>query len=164
LWKNLDIRYCPVSGVFLLIAVSALLPSAWSQTNLALHKPAKQSSTYSGMNPASVCVDGARTGIYCHTNLQRNPWWQVDLRSNFTLGEVVVYNRADCGERSRTITALLSSDGQNWNRIYAHKGGNFKVLHIPAKGQTARYVRLQLAATEYLNLQEVEVFGPGRTK
>jgi hypothetical protein len=159
--RDLHIRYCPVSIALVLVIISALSPSAWSQTNLALRKPATQSSTYSAAYPASLCVDGNRDGEFCHTDSEPNPWWQVDLQGNFALSEIVVYNRAGYEARSNTITASLSSDGRTWNQIYANRGGAVTVLHIPANGQTARYVRLQLAATEYLNLQEVEVYGSG---
>ena len=137
-------------------------PSAQGQTNLALQKPATQSSTYSPDFGAGVCVDGNRTSGLCHTNSEANPWWQVDLGGNYALSQIVVYNRTDCcSERERTIRALLSTDGRNWTPIYSHDGSDFQVLRIDAGSRTARYVRLQLAATDYLNLVEVEVYGAG---
>jgi hypothetical protein len=128
--------------------------------NLALHKSATQSSTYSPEYGAGVCVDGNRTGGWCHTNSEANPWWQVDLGGNYALSRIVVYNRADqWGAREHTIRALVSTDGRNWTTIYAHDGSDFQVLPIDAGNRIARYVRLQLAATDYLNLVEVEVYG-----
>ena len=129
--------------------------------NLALGKPAQLSSLYSSGYEASRCVDGAMDDM-CHTDRQVTPWWQVDLQDSYAIGEVVVYNRTDCcGERLRTLNVLISPDGQNWQRIYAHNGSDFQVLRVPGEGRTGRFVRLQLAATDYLNIVEVEVYGTG---
>ena len=54
-------------------------------------------------------MDGNRDGEFCHTDSEPNPWWQVDLQGNFTLSEIVVYNRVGYEARSNTITASLSS-------------------------------------------------------
>ena len=151
----------PRIAVSLFLAAS-LSPLAQGQTNLALRKPATQSSTYAADYPAAMCVDGNRTSGFCHTDIEANPWWQVDLGGNYALSQIVVYNRTDgWGERERTIRALLSTDGRTWTAIYSHDGSDFSVLPINAGGRSARYVRLQLAATEYMNIQEVEVFGGG---
>jgi hypothetical protein len=144
-------------------------PPPSTSTNLALHKPATQSSTYGSTVTrgtsfgAGMCVDGSLTSGICNTNRETNPWWQVDLGGNYALTQIVVYNRTDqgMGVRERTIHALLSTDGRNWTLIYAHNGTDFQVLKINAGGRTARYVRLQLAATDWMNLVEVEVYGAG---
>lgn len=134
------------------------------QVNLALRKPATQSSVFAPQFGAEQCVDGSRSGHssagLCHTRSEVDPWWQVDLQDHYALSEIVVYNRTDCcGERERTLSALLSADGQNWQRIYTHSGADFPVLHIPVNGRNARYIRLQLKTTDYLNLVEVEAYG-----
>ena len=131
---------------------------ATAQTNLALNKPTQMSSVYSAEFAGAMCVDGNK-GNFCHSKQELNPWWQVDLQDSYSISEIVVTNRSGYGERSRTINALLSSDGQNWQRIYTHNEPNFATLHIPVGNRTARFVRLQLAANEYLNLSEVEVNG-----
>ena len=68
--------------------------------NSALKKPAKQSST--GFNgPAKLAVDGNTNGDYnkarstTHTNVETNPWWEVDLGKAMPIGNVVVWNRTD---------------------------------------------------------------------
>jgi hypothetical protein len=157
------LRRCGWLCGVLVLVLSA--PAVLAQTNLALKKPAAQSSTWSYAFPAASCVDGIK-GTVCATGLDTNPWWQVDLQGNYALSEIVVNNRTDCcSERSRTLTALLSFDGKNWSRIYTHDGSDFKTLRINAGGRTARYVRLQQTSTDYMNLEEVEVYGsPGATQ
>ena len=140
----------------------ALPPAA--EGNLALGRPAQQSSLYAPGYEASRCVDGAKDAL-CHTNRQVAPWWQVDLQDTYAIGEVVVYNRTDCCmERLRTLNILVSADGQNWQRAYVHNGSDFQVLRAPIGGRPGRFVRLQLTATDYLNITEVEVYGTSLTQ
>jgi len=129
--------------------------------NLARGKPAQQSSTYSGQYPASNGVDGRQdNGSMFHTGIESNPWWQVDLRGNYALSYIMLYNRTDCcTERERTVQVLLSQNGSNWQTIYAHNGTDFRELRVEAGGRPARYVRVQLAEQNYFHLQEVEVYG-----
>lgn len=126
--------------------------------NLALNKPSSLSSVYSGSYSASACNDGNRASM-CHTQSEPNPWWQVDLQGNYAISEIVVFNRPDqWGARERTITASISTDGRNWQRIYTHDGRDFTELHIPANARSARYVRVGLNGSDYMNIMEVEVY------
>ena len=132
-----------------------------TQGNLALGKPARMSSQYSGSYPAAYGVDG-NLGSMFHTQGEKNPWWQVDLQGSYALKTIVLHNRwASNGDRARTIQVLLSQDGNAWTAIYRHNGTDFKDLTVDAGGRQARYVRVQLAETNYLHLMEVEVFGSG---
>ena len=124
-------------------------------SNLALGKPARMSSQYSGPDPASSGVDG-NLGSMFHTNIEKNPWWQVDLQSSYALSSIVLHNRyASNGDRARTIQVLISQDGNAWTTIYRHDGTEFKDLTVDAGGRSARYVRAQLAESNYLHLLEV---------
>ena len=137
-----------------------IVPSP-NQKNLALGKPVRMSSQYPGPYPASKGVDGNTDSMF-HTNIERNPWWQVDLQSSFALSSIVLHNRFDSnGDRARTIRVLISQDGNAWTTIYRHNGTVFKDLTVDAGGRSARYVRVQLAEPNYLHLLEVEVFGTG---
>ncbi|MGZ5436924.1 MAG: hypothetical protein ACXW3F_12775, partial [Pyrinomonadaceae bacterium] len=71
---TLDIRYVWVAG-------TPPNPTTGSP-NLALTRPARQSSTsqWSQPNDAKGAVDGNVSGGFgFHTESQQNPWWQVDL-------------------------------------------------------------------------------------
>jgi hypothetical protein len=135
--------------------------------NLALNKPAQQSSTssWSHSNDAQGAVDGVKNGYFgFHTNSEPNPWWQVDLQSVSALAEVRIFNRLDLPGRAGTIQVLLSNDGVTWQKAYTHNGRTFggndgKPLVVGLNGAQARFVRLQLGETTYLHLDEVEVYG-----
>src|SRR6185503_8422180 len=62
--------------------------------NIALNKPARQSSTsgWSKPNDAQGAVDGQKTGGYgFHTSEEANPWWEVDLGQDCAIGQIVIY-------------------------------------------------------------------------
>lgn len=149
-------------------------PAGQSQaTNLALHKPTSQSSTYSGTGlsqSSDLGVDGVIAPdkdpkFMFHTTLEANPWWQVDLGTVAAIAAVHLHNRTsaatpEVAARARTVQLLLSSDGAAWTRAYQHDGKPFAVLHLALQNARARYVRIQLAERNYLHMYEVEVYGP----
>jgi hypothetical protein len=70
--------------------------------NVALKGTAKQSSTDFG-GDAKRAIDGNTNGDYnansvCHTGLEDNPWWEVNLGKEFPVDKVVLWNRTDGGE------------------------------------------------------------------
>jgi hypothetical protein len=139
--------------------------AAYAAINLALNKPAQESSSseWSRPNDAQGAVDGVKNGGYgFHTAQEASPWWQVDLQQEYRLREIRIFNRGDCcPERARTIRVLLSADGMNFSPAYNHDGSTFTgtPLVVPLDGRTARFVRLQLAENAWFHLDEVEVYG-----
>lgn len=143
-------------------------PDTPGDANLALRHAARQSSRseWSTANDPQGGVDGVKNGRFgFHTGREASPWWQVDLGAPHVLREVRVYNRLDAAsDRARTLRILLSSDGTRWEQVYRHAGAAFggtdgKFLRVQLGGRTARHVRVQLAETNFLHLDEVEVWG-----
>ena len=68
-------------------------------SNLALKKPAFQSSLYEDNYP-SLAVDGNYGTNYeqcSHTGYDTGAWWAVDLGQEYFVSEVVITNRgSDC--------------------------------------------------------------------
>ena len=135
--------------------------------NHALHRAATQSSRsiWSRPNDAQGAVDGARTGAFgFHTDEEDQPWWQVDLGASRPLNELRVYNRLDTGrERSRTLQAAISDDGQTWARVHDQMGFAFggvdgRPLRVMLERRSARHVRLQLTERTHFHLDQVEVY------
>lgn len=130
--------------------------------NLALTKPTRQSSIR--YFPSRGGVDGRVTGTFgFYTELQANPWWDVDLQQSPKITEIRVYNSKINPERARTLQVFLSNDGVSWKPVYIHNGSVFgangEPLRVPLNGVPARWVRLQLAGSNYLHLDEIEVYG-----
>ena len=116
---------------------------------------------------AAGAVDGIKSGKWgFHTQIDDQPWWQVDLQQEFSLDRIVMYNRCDGGFAARTdrIQVLLSDDGQQFQPVYQHDGTTFfgktggPPLQVSLDGATARYVRLQLPGRSYFHLDEVEIY------
>lgn len=131
-------------------------PMMIASINLALGKPASQSSTYS---PASLAVDGNRDGNYdhgsvAHTNNDGDSWWQVDLQEVQSVGEVVISNRTDCcSERLHDFTVEVSTDGVTWEGFpFAGVAGARAHVLID---RPARWVKIINPGV--LNIAEVEV-------
>ena len=84
-------RFC--FGVLLLLShfVNIVL------LDLALNQPAAQVSEVHG-GKASRAVDGNKntdwySGSCIHTNVEKDPWWRVDLGASLPVAEVVIVNR-----------------------------------------------------------------------
>ena len=143
--------------------------------NIALNKPAKQSSNL-GNQPHKYGANFANDGdinkqnkggniIMC-TDRQANPWWEVDLQGTYNIQEIKLYNRINCcPDRLANFTVLVSN-----TPFTANAGGMvFTKNQAAPSGQggkgtykgnaTGRYVRIYLENTNYLSIPEIEIFG-----
>lgn len=82
------------------------------QQNLALEKPASQSSTF-WQAAAERAVDGNTDGSWggnsvTHTNPELNPWWEVDLESVESISSIVIFNRTDAELEDRLSDFLVT--------------------------------------------------------
>ena len=147
--------------------------------NLALGKPASQSSTY-GNGVAGIAVDGILVGdspwgdaTIQHTNTEVSPWWQVNLKAPARLDSLRLFNRIDCCQGrlknfyvfasrdsldgSRTLSDLLS-DSTIASFFYPGKPGMEATVDLhQVRGQ---YVMVKLGEEEEtLHTSEIEVYG-----
>lgn len=141
--------------------------------NLALNKPALQSSTceWSRSRDPRLDAAGANNGLVSsemgfHTDRERNPWWQVDLGRVYLVERVQIYNRRDCAERLRHFTILRSINGVDWFPCFKKRDpavfGEADAAPFVAAlegEQIARHVRIRLDAHDCLHFSECEVFG-----
>lgn len=113
--------------------------------------------------------DGIKNGRWgFHTALEDDPWWQVDLGQMFPINRLCIYNRCDhtLGQALR-LKVLFSEDGKVFQQTYQHDGTPFygqpdgKPLIVQAKGEKARYVRIQVPGHRCLHLDEIEIFAVG---
>jgi len=149
-------------------------PSPAQLINVALDKQARQSSIYQpGVEP-SRAVDGNRSGNWAegsvtHTQLERSPWWEVDIGSIQTIRRVAIFNRTDCcPERLSDFYVLVSETPFTSNDLNENiNRPGVASFHAPTQagsptnipiGRRGRYVRIQLVGTNYLSLAEVEVY------
>ncbi|WAQ95045.1 FUCL7-like protein [Mya arenaria] len=136
-------------------------------SNVALGKPASQSSNYTADKWfAPVGVDGnlgnndINQDSCFHTDVEYQPWWRVDLQQDYYISGVVVHNRLDCcDDRARNISLTIGESLGAMDQV-GYQDGNFNAIYMffvdpPVKG---RYVQMQLMGiTEAFHLCEVEV-------
>ncbi len=143
--------------------------------NLARGKATSQSSMYQNFDSARA-VDGISDGNLANGSVTHtagtaaNDWWQVDLGSVQDLSRVRIWNRSDCcAERLGNFYVLASAQdmsGRSLNSLladtavtksyYAGVAPSNLLLDLKASG---RYVKVQLAGTNFLQLAEVQVYG-----
>ena len=114
--------------------------------NVALNKPASQSSTYnSAVDTAYKTVDG-NDNSFAHTKCFQGiqQWWQVDLEDTFTIVSMEVVGRLDCCngrlhdydiyfmDSNMTVVDSIYVPGQNGNRKTISTG---KLFRLPSEGQ-----------------------------
>ena len=146
--------------------------------NLAQNMSATQSSTFPGYPSAGAAsaVDGSQDGSFFNssvtaTNADLNAWWQVDLGASATVNTIVIWNRTDCcGSRLNDFWVFLSDTPflpTDTPATLQGRAGTFSSHQTAAPnpsttiaaGAQGRYVRIQLAGTNYLSLAEVQVIG-----
>ena len=81
------------------------------RTNLALHGEASQSSTAFDA-PAHLAIDDNTNGDFevkstTHTELSKDPWWEVDLKQSQPVDRITIWNRTDHELQSRLAGVRL---------------------------------------------------------
>ena len=147
-------------------------------SNVAQGKTAAQSSSLPGAPTAvaASAVDGNTDGNFYDgsvtaTNLDPNPWWQVDLGASVSVSSVAVWNRTDCcGTRLSDYWVFVSNtpflDTDTVSTLQ-NRAETFAIHQTTAPGPSTsipvgtpgQYVRVQLSSAGYLSLAEVQVFG-----
>ncbi|WP_174300823.1 FkbM family methyltransferase [Caulobacter sp. S45] len=144
-----------------------------STINLALGKPAFQSSicTWSMGRTREEDAAFANDGVLDrehgnHTDLERSPWWRVDLGDEYVIDRICLYNRCAHAERLSRFSVLVSLDGVTWRSIF--RKANLTVFGaspdepfvIDVKGAaSARWVKIRSDADQVLHIRECQVFG-----
>ena len=144
--------------------------------NLALNKPAAQSSTGWG-GVAGLAADGNTSGNWSNGSVmstgpeaELNPWWSVDLGGVYRINEVVLHKRTDCCSgnlgnfyvlisdvpfQSTDLDATLNQPGV-WSEYH---GGEAELPQTVTVGRTGRYVRIQRSGNGWIQMAEAEVWG-----
>jgi formylglycine-generating enzyme required for sulfatase activity len=163
-------------GFRVVLAPGLLVAGNGPPVDIALGQPSTESSTWSSpgftSGDAWRANDGGTDGNYADgsvaaTFYNTNAWWQVDLGSSHNINTIKVWGRTDCCTNSNyyvfvSDNAFTSTDLQST----LHQSGVSNWYQSATMGsptslsisRTGRYVRVQLAGTNYLSLTEVQVF------
>ena len=117
---------------------------------------------------ASNVVDGITepTGAVTYTsrfvtNFETNPWVMIDLQQTMSIKRVRVYNARYCCQHRLDNFEIRIGDSETFsnNALCGSRNPNFFDVRDFTCEFIGRYVSLQAFVTEYLNLQEIEVYG-----
>ncbi len=132
--------------------------------NYAPYGTATQSSTDYGGDP-SRAIDDNISGAYSqssvtHTANEPNPWWQVDLGDDYTIGHIKVYGRTDecCKARlsDYTVYVLNANGDTTFSQSISSFPDPYEIIEVG--DTTGKTVLVQLNTTNALSLAEVQVF------
>ena len=132
--------------------------------NIALRGVASQSSTTFG-GEASRAIDGNINGVFdrnsiTHTGNDDNAWWALDLDQEYTIGEIVIYNRTDCcSDRLSNFTITVRDEAGNITMQESITTAPNPSVTIDVNGANASSIQIQSnISNEVLSLAEVEVY------
>jgi YVTN family beta-propeller protein len=150
------------------ILVSTAASVAVPGVNLALNKATQQSSVFAPAYTSNRAVDGLTNADFnvaagVITQFEAGAWWQVDLGDVYALNAVRIFNRGEgTGSRLTDFSVHVSnfpfSDTNTDISSYRYlsTAGPETVVNLY---RNARYLRVQLNRSDYLQLAEVEVMG-----
>jgi hypothetical protein len=119
--------------------------------NVAMSGVASQVSTFAEAS-AKRAIDGNTApeydkGSVAHTLETENPWWEVDLKSLHALDRIVVWNRAEAGERLDGFrVVILDAD----RKPVWEKSGNKAAESIPFDLTARREIVFSSAASTFI--------------
>ena len=137
--------------------------------NIARGRPASQSSTCVWSRHADVDRDaaGANDGrldveFGCHTDVEDNPWWRVDLERPCLVHGIRIQNRRQFEGRLGGFRIQASMDRLAWTVIHAEADGAPPAMliriELPAP-VLARHLRLLVPSRTILHIVEFEAYG-----
>lgn len=158
---------------------AAVVPGGSDETlvNLAVlpSASATQSSVYGSYFQANLARDGNadgdwRNGSVTHTEMEVDPWWEVDLGDVRSIDHLLLWNRTDCcADRLSAYHVFLSETPFTSSNVADLRQAPGVEHHVYSEAprptqrieitRPARYVRVQLDGANYLSLAEVEVYG-----
>jgi len=99
------------------------------------------------------------------TEKELNPWLIITLPQAAAISEIEIVNRLNaCQEFARTLTIWVSTDKKTWTEVWRAKEVRQQWNVKLKDGPRARYVKLSLRETQYLDLKYVFVFSDERPK
>ncbi|WP_338399237.1 T9SS type A sorting domain-containing protein [Persicobacter psychrovividus] len=126
--------------------------------NLAINGVATQSST-EGDAVAAHAIDGdtdSQHGVFSQTNLENDPWWELDLGNAYNLRNVVVF---DTEQHPLTAFNIIVTD-ENGAITFSELVDDLETTNSIFLGDAiGQRIKIQLDAESQLTLKEVQVYG-----
>ncbi len=131
--------------------------------NLALNGKASQSSDNAGV-PASKAIDGNTDGALsaasvAQTQDENQPWWQVELEEQDTIGLIQIYNCTDDSFKDALTNFTVTVWDTNNTLVYSKTidEAAITLFSIDTEGVIGKTIKIQLNSSAILSLAEVKV-------
>ena len=145
--------------ILVVLILFGFLNGIFAQENIALNKPALQSSSQHYTYGASYAVDGDN-GTMSTTKLETNPWWRVDLESEKYISKIKINYAGGSGNSPKVYVGnVASSDHSQYTYVGTIDNPTNSGIHTFEVNQSVQYVFIQnQASQELVSLFEVEVY------
>lgn len=149
-------------------------PAVEPLKQVALWKNTYQSSTWNqgqhhywisggAHKPVGLCLDHTFNKDCCsRTYWNQNPWWRVDLGSEYRVSVVVIYNRGDCcsGNIIGAKIKIGKADSHSHNPTCAKISSSELVQTFYCSEMVGRYVSINIRSEyQVLTFCRLEVYG-----
>lgn len=118
---------------------------------------------------ASRAIDGNTSGLFesesiTHTLKETNPWWMLELDKEYTISEIVVFNRRGWGGWGTRLTFFRLTVFRNGAEVFTYNDNASPAALVTSIPMTSKVigdtVMIQLLGDDrILSLAEVEVYG-----
>lgn len=139
---------------------------------LSVDKPTTQSSTAHECpidEDASKLINGILTGTAQNlTQIEENPWWEIDLQKISTIHEIQIFNRLEKNLKAAcNFNIHTSTDKRIWkcitkktdNQLYGGTDGS-PYVWTSEKGMTGRFVKFTIPGNnKQIGLDQIQIFG-----
>jgi hypothetical protein len=120
---------------------------------------------------AAGVINGKPKGL-CqhHTNIELDPWWQIDLGEPRQVRQIRLFNRIDVvRDRLRNVIIRGSLDGRTWftllekrdNKPFGGVDGRPFIWSPPASGAddcVSRFIRIYGVGESLLDFDQIEIY------
>ena len=127
----------------------------------------ERSSTYKGsalVNHTPFFLDGRYSGgrdCNLHTNIEKNPYFIVDLKEEKDVDSIAFFKRKGFYERGANLIVSVSSNGQTWEEVGKTDAKTNKMVKSSVDiKQKGRYIKVEqrLEKESSLNLRNITIF------
>jgi hypothetical protein len=128
------------------------------RADLARGKPWRASSELIRCDRSTrSCGEFRELPLLFHTIEEPSPWFEIDLGAEREFSRVVVRNRNDCcSERALPLVIEVSKDQTHFREVMRRTAA-FSTWTARFSRERARFVRLRVARTSILHLEDVKV-------
>ncbi|EAJ2879208.1 hypothetical protein A0X34_00605 [Campylobacter coli] len=127
-------------------------------TQSSICKMSRENDACRAVNP---CIYNQKIPYSSCTACEFNPWWMIDLESEYKIEAIFIYNSSIDPEAIKTLEIYVSNDKEYWQYIEKDLFVWNRLTSIEinlSQRISARYVKFSLQGKNSLKLKKVQIF------